>query len=227
MKVTLSLENTISDDVSIMVDVLRASTTITAGLNNFEKIIPCFSPEEAFKLKQIHNGVIAGERGGARIEGFEMGNSPEQVEKFESDKKTLILTTSNGTRILENMKSKVLIGCMINAKAVALKSLKLATSHIDIVMAGVKGEFAIEDFLAAGEILFWISQNCQCELSEFAQSAVLASRNYDMLKKAILNSSSGKRLIKLNYEDDIQYCMQKNTSENVAIYIDNELSLYI
>ena len=227
MKVTLSLENTISDDVSIMVDVLRASTTITAGLNNFEKIIPCFSPEEAFKLKQMHNGVIAGEREGARIEGFEMGNSPEQVEKFESDKKTLILTTSNGTRILENMKSKVLIGCMINAKAVALKSQKLATSHIDIVMAGVKGEFAIEDFLAAGEILFWISQNCQCELSEFAQSAVLASRNYDMVKKAFLNSGSGKRLRKLNYEDDIQYCMQKNTSENVAIYIDNELSLYI
>ena len=227
MKVTLSLENTVSYDVSVMVDVLRASTTITAGLNNFEKIIPCFSPQEAFKLKQKYNGVIAGERGGAQIEGFEMGNSPQMVEEFESDKKTLILTTSNGTRILENMKSKVLVGCMNNAKAVALKSQKLATSHIDVVMAGVKGEFAIEDFLATGEILFWISQNNECELSEFAQCAVLASRDYNRVKKAFLNSGSGKRLRKLNYEDDIKYCLQKNTSENVAIYANNELTLYI
>lgn len=52
MKVTLSFENTISDDVSIMVDALRASTTITLALNNFEKIIPCFTPEEGFELKK-------------------------------------------------------------------------------------------------------------------------------------------------------------------------------
>ena len=64
MKVTLSLETTVSEDVSIMVDALRASTTMTLALDNFEKVIPCFSPEEAFKLKDELGGVIAGERGG-------------------------------------------------------------------------------------------------------------------------------------------------------------------
>lgn len=225
MKVTLSLEETSSNDVSIMVDVLRASTTITLALNNFNKIIPCFSPEEAFKLSE-NGGVIAGERGGAKIEGFDIGNSPEDVENFESEENTLILTTSNGTRILENMKSTVLVGCMNNAKAVALKSLNHANDHIDIVMAGVKGEFALEDFLAAGEIIYWIDKlSDNCQLSDYAKASILASRDNNNLKDAFLNCNSGRRLQKLNYKKDILCCLKKNTSENVAIYENNELKL--
>ena len=106
MKVTLSFEETVSSDVSIMVDVLRASTTITTTLDKFSEIIPCFTPEEAFKLKNKTDGVIAGERKGAKIEGFDIGNSPTAINEFETDRETLILTTSNGTRILEKMNSK-------------------------------------------------------------------------------------------------------------------------
>ena len=106
MKVTLSFEKTSSSDVSIMVDVLRASTTMTIALDNFDEIIPCFTPEEAFELKNKTCGVIAGERGGAKIEGFDIGNSPNEIKAFKSDSETLILTTSNGTRILKNMSSK-------------------------------------------------------------------------------------------------------------------------
>ena len=100
MKVTLSFETTVSEDVSIMVDALKASTTITVALNNFERIIPCLSIEEAFKLKEEFDGVIAGERKGEKIEGSDIGNSPRIVENYKTDKTTLILTTSNGTRIL-------------------------------------------------------------------------------------------------------------------------------
>ena len=82
MKVTLSFEQTISDDVSIMVDALRASTTITLALDNFKKIIPCFTPEEAFKLKEKYDGIVAGERGGKMIEGFDIGNSPQRVANY-------------------------------------------------------------------------------------------------------------------------------------------------
>ena len=177
MKVTLSFEKTSSDDVSIMVDALRASTTITLALNNFNRIIPCFTPEEAFKLKEKYDCVIAGERGGEMIEGFDIGNSPQNVEKYETDKDTLILTTSNGTRILENMNSTVLVGGMVNAKAVGKKSTLLAKDHIDVVMAGVKGNFALEDFLASGEILYWICQySDEYELNDYAKAAILASR---------------------------------------------------
>ena len=146
MKVTLSFEESISRDVSIMIDVLRASTTITTALDKFNQIIPCFTPEDAFKLKKETGGVIAGERKGAKVEGFDIGNSPNAILNFKSDSKILILTTSNGTRILENMNSQVLIGCLNNAEAVAEASIKLAKDHIDLVMAGVWGKFAIEDY---------------------------------------------------------------------------------
>lgn len=226
MKVTLSFEESISSDISIMVDVLRASTTITLALNNFKRVIPCFSPDEAFNLKDELGGVLAGERDGAKIEGFDIGNTPWGIKDLKTPQDTLILTTSNGTRILENMTSKVLVGCMINAKAVALKSTELACDHIDVVMAGVKGDFAIEDFLASGEILCWISKNLDdSELSEYAKAAILASRDYESVKEAFFNSRSGKRLIELNYKYDVELCCLRNISNNVAIYDNNELIL--
>jgi len=226
MKVTLSFEESISSDISIMVDVLRASTTITLALNNFKRVIPCFSPDEAFNLKDKLGGVLAGERDGAKIEGFDIGNTPWGIKDLKTPQDTLILTTSNGTRILENMTSKVLVGCMINAKAVALKSTELACDHIDVVMAGVKGDFAIEDFLASGEILYWISKNLDdSELSEYAKAAILASRDYESVKEAFFNSRSGKRLIELNYKYDVELCCLRNISNNVAIYDNNELIL--
>lgn len=228
MKVTLSLETSVSEDVSIMVDALRASTTITSALNNFERIIPCFSPEEAFKLKDEFNGIIAGERNGEKIDGVDVGNSPLEVESYKTDEKTLILTTSNGTRILKNMNSKVLIGSLVNAKAVGEKSTILAQDHIDVVMAGVRGEFALEDFLASGEILYWICQNLgEYEISDMAKAAIIASRNYNSLKAGFYNSRTGKHLSKLGHKKDINYCCQKNISDNVAIYENNELTLYI
>ncbi|SDA61470.1 2-phosphosulfolactate phosphatase [Methanobrevibacter millerae] len=228
MKVTLSFEETSSSDVSIMVDVLRASTTITAALDKFSKIIPCFTPEDAFKLKSEVGGVIAGERKGAKIEGFDIGNSPTAINDFSTDADTLILTTSNGTRILEKMNSTVLIGCLNNAEAVAEASLKVAESHIDLVMAGVWEKFAIEDFLAAGEIIHQISKKCEeCEISEYAKSAVLASRDFEEVKKAFYESTSGNKLKGLGYEDDIAYSLAKNSSKNVGIYENNIIKVLL
>lgn len=225
MKVTLSFEKTSSSDVSIMVDVLRASTTITTALDKFSKIIPCFTPEEAFELKNKTDGVIAGERGGAKVEGFDVGNSPNAIKNFENDSDTLILTTSNGTRILKDMDSKVLIGCLNNASAIAEASITLATTHIDVVMAGVRGEFAIEDYLAAGEIIYQISKICKdCEISEYAQSSILESRDYNAVKKAFHESRSGKRLTELGYSEDINLSLEKNSSQNVGIYEKNSIT---
>ena len=224
MKVTLSFEESESTDVSIMVDALRASSTITFALNNFEKIIPCFTPEEAFELRDRFGGVIAGERNGKKIEGCELGNSPSALKDYETEEELLILTTTNGTRILENMRSRVLVGSMVNAKSVALKSIELADNHIDVVMAGVKGKFAIEDYLAAGEILYWIKSGLNdCEISEYAQTAILATRDYESVKESFLNSRTAKRLTELGYGRDIELCCLKNITENVAIYENHEL----
>lgn len=226
MKVTLSFETTTSEDVSIMVDALRASSTITIALNKFEKIIPCFTPEEALKLKDDIGGVLAGERKGEKIDGFDIGNSPSDIEKLETNEKTLILTTTNGTRILENMNSTVLVGCLINAQAVGNTSTRIANEHIDVVMAGVKGQFALEDFLSSGEILYWICKSLdEYEINDMAKAAIMASRDYNSLKAGFYNSRTGKRLAGLGYKKDINISCQKNVSENVAIYKNKELML--
>ena len=226
MKVTLSFEESASSDVSIMVDALRASSTITVALDKFKRVIPCFTLEEALKIKETNGGVVAGERMGKQVEGFDLGNSPTAINDLETWEDTLILTTSNGTRILENMHSQVLIGSLINAKAVAKESIGIAKEHIDVVMAGVKGNFAIEDYLASGEILYWISQCLDdCKISEYAQTAILASRDYESLKDSFINSRTAKRLIELGYETDVDFCCLKNITENVAVYENNQLTL--
>lgn len=222
MKITLSFEESSSNDVSIMVDALRASTTITLSLDMFDEIIPCLTPEEAIKIKEEKGGVLAGERKGKQIEGFDIGNSPVEIRNLKTDEKTLILTTGNGTRILEKMTSKALVGCLANAKAVGLKSIELATAHIDVVMAGRRGNFALEDFLASGEILYWICENLKdFELNDLAKAAIIASRDYEEVKKGFFESDSGKNLLKLNYRKDIEICLEKNISDNVGVYENN------
>lgn len=237
MQITLNLEKTVSTDISIMVDAFRASTSIIVAMDKFKKVIPTFTKENAEKIAKDTNGVLAGERMGAKIDGFDIGNSPIDIQNINTESDTLILTTSNGTRILKNMNSTVLIGCFINAEAVAEASLKIAKknkfSHIDIVMAGWKGNFAIEDFLASGEIIYWICKKLKkinpnesnFKISEYAQSAILASRDYNAAKKVIYTTRSSKRLIELGYKKDVDFSLQKNISENVAVYENGVLKL--
>ena len=234
MKITLSFEKTTTTDVSIMVDALRASSSIVLGLNNFKEIIPCFTPEEAFKLGEEYDAILAGEREGIKIKGFDIGNSPKAIETYKippEKKDTLILTTSNGTRILKDMKSTVLVGSIVNAEAVGKKSIEIAENEIDVVMAGYKGNFALEDFLASGEIIYSIEKeltdnSIEFEISDFAKAAILASRDYENVKKAFYNCNSGRKLKKLNSKDDVTYCVQKNISDNVAIYKNGKLKVF-
>ena len=155
----------------------------------------------------------------------------------------MVLTTSNGTSALENMQSEiVLIGSFINAKACAKAAVELAREEIELVMAGFRETFAIEDFLAAGEILYWIQEELEKEnkldiddvaywkeesgISEYALSAILASRNQEMAEKLFIKSKSGRRLSYLGYEEDVLLCVKRNISENVGIYKDGKIRLY-
>jgi len=213
MRVSLSLERSFSTDVSIMVDVLRASTTITIALENFSKIIPVRSLEEALQLAMQHKSILAGERDGAVVDGFDVGNSPLDIQKFKG--KSLVLTTTNGTRILEGIKGKTLIGSFVNAAAVAEKALKLAEDHIEVVMAGVKGDFVIEDYLGAGEIISLLQDH---ELDEMALAALMATQNPEKVNEAILKSRSAYSLIKLGFEADVDFCLKRDITTKVPLY---------
>ena len=221
MKVNLSFEKSYSSDLSIMVDVLRASTTITVALDHFKEVIPVLEQGEALKIASKKEAVIAGERRGATIEGFDAGNSPIEIQKLTGD--TLVLTTSNGTRIMEGMNSKVLVGCFTNARAVARAAQELANTEIEVVMAGVEGRFAIEDFLGAGEII----SNLQNEdLDEYAQAAVLAVQDKNLIKETVLKSRSAKRLTEIGFKKDVEFCLKRDISNNVPVFQNKSLKKY-
>jgi 2-phosphosulfolactate phosphatase len=210
MQVSLSFERSFSKDVAIMVDVLRASTTITVALEKIPNIIPTLEIEEALAMAHEHQAFLAGERDGATVEGFDVGNSPLEIQELEGE--TLIITTSNGTRILEGISGRTMIGSFINARAVAKKALEVATDHVEVVMAGVKGNFAIEDFLGAGEIISHMQSE---ELDEMAQAACLAIENPEKVDQAVKNSRSAQNLKRLGFEKDVEFCLQRNRSKIV------------
>jgi 2-phosphosulfolactate phosphatase len=213
MHVSLSLEKSFSKDVSIMVDVLRASTTIILALENFSKIIPVRSLEDAMQLAKEYNSILAGERDGARVEGFDAGNSPLDIQKFKGE--SLVLSTTNGTRILEDIKGKTLIGSFVNAMAVAEMALKMAEDHIEVVMAGVNGNFVIEDFLGAGEIISHLQDQ---KLDEMALAALLAAQNPEKVNEAVRKSKSAHGLVKLGFEADVDFCLKRNSTTTVPLY---------
>lgn len=222
MKVNLSFEKSNSNDLSIMVDVLRASTTITMALDHFQEVIPVVEHMEALNIAREKEALIAGERRGATLEGFDAGNSPIEIQKLSGE--TLVLTTSNGTRIMEGMNSKVLVGCFTNARAVAMAAKKLASEEIEVVMAGVEGRFAIEDFLGAGEI---ISNLQNQDLSEYAQAALMAVQDKNLVKDAVLKSRSAKRLSEIGFKKDVEFCLRTNISTNVPQFHDKSIKKII
>lgn len=223
--VTLTQETSNSDDVSIVVDNLRASTSINIALTKFKEIIPVLTPEEAQEKTKEYDAVLAGERNGATLPGFDIGNSPDQLKKLKTGKTSLILTTTNGTRILKQIQSKtILIGALNNAQAVAKTALEKANHHINIVMAGRKGEFAIEDYLASGEIIYQIQKTTEkIKLSPEAEKAINDSRDYNQLKETILSSPAAENLEKLGFHNDIILALEKNKYNKVAIYENNKL----
>ncbi|MBC7101381.1 2-phosphosulfolactate phosphatase [Methanothermobacter tenebrarum] len=212
MRISLTHQRSSTEDLSIMVDLLRASTTITVALDKFKKVIPAESVSEALEISKETGGLLAGERGGETIKGF-IGNSPLQIQDYNGE--TLILTTTNGTRILKSLKSKALIGSLINARAVARAAVELANNEIEIIMAGVNGRFAIEDFLTAGEIIYYLRDY---ELDEFAKAAMIAAHDKRIVDDMILNSSSALKLKKLGFFEDVKFSIQRNISKNVPIY---------
>jgi 2-phosphosulfolactate phosphatase len=216
MRISLSLDRSYSKDVVIMVDALRASATITTALQTFKSVIPVREINEAVDLASKHKTILAGEREGAKIEGFDVGNSPVDIKSFQGD--ILVLTTSNGTRILEDISaSTILIGSFLNAQAVASKASELVKSRVEVVMAGVNREFAIEDFLCAGEIISHLQDH---ELDEEALAAVMASSDPKTVDNAVLGSNSALRLWDLGLKKDIEFSLKRNIYNIVPIYKD-------
>lgn len=146
--------------IAVVIDVLRASTTMISALSRgAARVIPVTDVVEARRIAAQVDGpvLLGGERGGVRIAGFDLGNSPLEYTADRVAGRAVVLTTTNGTAALHACRSarEIVVGAVVNRAAVA-RSLRLLAGtddHVHLVCAGTDGAVSAEDVLAAGAIL--------------------------------------------------------------------------
>lgn len=150
----------LSGGIAVVLDVLRASTTIVTALaHGADRVIPVAGVEEARRLAAGGGGTVllGGERGGVRIPGFDLGNSPLEYSGARVNGRTVVITTTNGTAALAACREArdIVVGAIVNRTAVAaaLRHLEKPGQPIHLVCAGTDGAVSGEDVLAAGAIL--------------------------------------------------------------------------
>ena len=203
----------------LVVDAFRASTTIAVLLSRGARVIPVASIEQA----RSHAGadLRAGERGSARVAGFDFGNSPTEIAEAEVPPgSTVVLSTTNGTRVIEASRgaSAVLTGAFVNASALADE---LAAGghgpHVVVVGCGWEGRRASEDEAAAGAILHRLNQR-GVELDGRARRVVEAylCRPAERLR----HNSAARRLKRLGYGRDLDFCLTEDSVPVVPRLVD-------
>ncbi|MGM0875647.1 MAG: 2-phosphosulfolactate phosphatase [Bacillota bacterium] len=210
----------------IVIDVLRASSTIVTALDSgFASIIPVRTADEALALRSL-NTVIAGEWHCKKIDGFDYNNSPTALKKKDHTGKDLVLITTNGTKAIEKaaQADRLLIGCFLNASA-CVKGAVVQNNDITIYCAGTRNEFALEDGLAAGMMVHLLKKQAPfietCDFSDAMEASFvqLARR----LPKLLFTTTTGKRLVENQYGEDIQYCSQTDISQIIPIAKGNRI----
>ncbi|MFN9721298.1 MAG: 2-phosphosulfolactate phosphatase [Planctomycetota bacterium] len=222
---------------AVIIDVLRASSTIiTALANGATAVAPCSNPEEARAIREQRPAgttLLGGERGGVRIDGFDYGNSPAEYSRERVADKLLSFTTTNGTRALLSSRNAqtILIGAFLNRAAI-ISRLKSESSAIHLVCAGTDGVITGEDVLFAGAVVDdlagdsnadWILNDSAEIGRQFWRSTVSrlpnAQGTADQRIEAVLRTTRGGRnLCDLHYNSDIALCSRNNVFNVIPQY---------
>lgn len=199
--------------IAVVVDILRATSCMVAGLGSgVKQIVPVTSPE-ACKPYVAQGFLSAGEHGGIKYPDFVMGNSPFEYMSAMAQGQSVVVSTTNGTKAIglskEGQASMILAAAFLNINTVA-NFLKKSTQDIVIVCAGWKGRFSMEDTLFAGALTAMLadSHTSTCDASLAAKW--LYEQHQADLASALLSTAHAARLQGLGIEDDIAYCAQLN-----------------
>ncbi len=214
--------------VTVVIDVLRATSVIVTAIKNGAKeITPIASIENAMKASGS-KVLLGGERNTNKIEGFDLGNSPSEYSKKNVDKKPIVFFTTNGSKAIVKAKfSKNLFICSFgNIKAVAEKLSNLS-EDITILCAGSEGMFCLEDTVCSGKLIDEILKlNNTIEISDAGKASKVLSDTYsEDLHKMLTESEHGKKLISNAYEKDITFCSKLNTTSVVPSFISGVIKI--
>lgn len=200
---------------TVVIDVLRATTSIVTALGNGAKeIIPVntitFAMKSAGDLFSSHT-LIAGERNTKKLDEFHLGNSPLEFTEENIKGKSIILYTTNGSKSIIKAKysEKLYVVSFLNLTRVAKKLAELG-NDIHILCSGDNGMFSLEDTICAGYLADKIlSIDNSFELTDSAKSSIILSKNIENnIESVLLNSEHGKKLIENGFEKDVKYSSQ-------------------
>jgi 2-phosphosulfolactate phosphatase len=199
----------LSGSVAVVIDVLRATTTIVHALSaGCTEVRPCAEIDEAIALAATfpkRRALLAGERHGKKIAGFDLGNSPREFTPKKCKDKALILTTTNGTRAIARalLAERLLIAGFVNFSAVC-EQLRHDARPVHIVCSGYEGAPALEDTLLAGAFVEFFCEEMDVRLDDSARLAWDCFENHGrILLGALQVSQSGEHLTGLGNADDI------------------------
>jgi 2-phosphosulfolactate phosphatase len=217
-----------------IVDVLRASTTVATALGNGARsVIPLEGADEVisrsreFARSQI---LLAGEQKMHPITGFDLGNSPSEFGPEVVEGKTILITTTNGTRTLLGVQGArdIVIASYVNFTAV-LTMMKVAAgtnTDIAIICAGEEGIFTLEDSACAGRYVRAIPKRADSvQVNDAATASVLIEKKYgDNIAKVFKESTHGQALQKAGFGDDLAAAAEVDSYPVVPIYQDRQIT---
>ncbi|WP_158825930.1 2-phosphosulfolactate phosphatase [Mucilaginibacter lacusdianchii] len=210
----------VEEYIVVIIDIFRATSSICYGIENgAEAIIPVSQVEECAAYREKGLGyLLAAERNGEVVAGFDFGNSPFAYTTDKVAGKTVVLTTTNGTHALHLSRSarRVVIGSFLNLTALC-NWLKTQQDNVLLVCAGWKNNFNLEDTLFAGAVI----EQLKNEGYKLDDPAIAANDLFQLgkadIRQYLKKTSHGERLKKLGIEKDIAFCEQIDLTTAIPV----------
>lgn len=215
-------------DCAIAIDVLRATTTMATALGAGAEAVQVFSSiDELMQISEQwppEKRLRAGERGGSKVEGCDLGNSPLDCSPSLMGDRRLFMSTTNGTRCLERIQNAatVLAGALINRATVVRYLLDTQPAEVWMVGSGWEGSFSLEDAVCAGAIAHALSQHFKDDDDWIGNDEVIgAIALYTQWQTSLLDllrhASHGKRLLRLDRDKDLEFCANLDSLDVLPI----------
>ena len=214
----------ISNSIVVIIDVLRATSTITTALyNGAASVIPVATVPRCVELGKALGGITAGERDGKVADGLSYGNSPFEYPREFIEGKVLVLTTTNGTKLLhmalDQGAEEIITGSFPNLTAVCDYLIK-SDKNVLLGCSAWKDRVNIEDTLFAGAVISRIKDHfsVECDSSKLAESLYheAGPDRFEFMKKR--EATHYHRLMKYDLEKDIRYCLTEDQANVLPIF---------
>ena len=237
VEVFLTSSNVEEDDVkgrtAIVIDVLRACSTIATALKNGARaVVPVLDMAQAGKIaSNLDRSVyrLGGERGGQKIEGYDLGNSPLEYTEEVVSGRDIILNTTNGTKALSRARGAkhLIAGSLLNASRV-IDFVKEAGTGVTIICAGREDRISLEDTLCAGLLLHRLWDGAEPEVISDAAHTAYTQYLHDQndIGTLLRRCNHARRLVEAGFGDDVEYCLTIDALPVLPYYTDNRLVLY-